>query len=247
MNALLSVLESIGIFIAGLVVRFGILVVVLFALAVLFLAGLAVVRTIAYLRRRALGLDAADGLSWKRKGYYAAGHTWVESAGANTVRVGIDDLAQRILGHVTAIALPSPGTVVRSGHSLTEVTCAEKRAMLPSPLEGRIVAVNDAVVRNPSLLNRDPYRRGWLVAVEPATSAYTRLRWGNEARRWLADESNRFARHVEQALQMHAADGGELVAAAPTFLSDADWYALVHQFLGCSGLPDGAAAESCET
>ncbi len=101
MNALLTALGSIGIFLAGLVVRLGILGVVLLVLAVVFMAGLAVVRAVGLLRRRVLGLGMADGLTWKRHGYYAPGHTWVELHDSRTLRLGFDDLAQKVLGRVT--------------------------------------------------------------------------------------------------------------------------------------------------
>ena len=212
MHALISFMESIGILLAGLVVRFGILVAVLLVLTVVFLVGLGIVRLVASLRRGVLGLGTADGLSWKRKGYYAPGHTWVETAGTRGVRVGFDDLAQKVLGHLTALTLPAPGTKVKEGQALTQVACGERHAVIPSPITGTVVAINDAVLRDPACVHRDPYRRGWLVAIDPANTAYTRLLWGEPARQWLSGESARLSRFVEQQLQLHAADGGELAA-----------------------------------
>jgi glycine cleavage system H lipoate-binding protein len=231
MNALLSALSSIGIFIIGMVARFGLLLVVLAVLAGIFLLGLSVVRGVAWMRRRILGLGAADGVAWKRHGYYAPGHTWVEAAGATTVRLGFDDLAQRVLGHVTALSLPAPGTTIAEGQALTEVVCGDKRAVIPSPVAGTVVAINDAVARDPSLLHRDPYRRGWLVAIEAANTAYTRLLYGEPAREFLTQESKRLTRFFEQELQLHAADGGEFVAPGASFLDALQWRTLTQSFL----------------
>jgi glycine cleavage system H protein len=231
MNALLTAVGSIGIFLAGLVVRLGILGVVLVTLAIVFVAGLTVVRGVAGLRRRVLGLGLADGLSWKRHGYYAPGHTWVEVHTPRTIRLGLDDLAQKVLGRVTAITMPKPGTNVREGEPIAEVVCGDRRAVIPSPVSGTVVESNDGVVLQPGVIHHDPYRRGWLVAMEPANAAYTRLLFGPPAAGWLREESNRLHRFLEQELQLHAADGGEYVAPGALFLDDEQWRAMVKSFL----------------
>ncbi len=231
MNALVSILESIGIFLGGLVVRFGLLVAVLLVLTTVFLVGLGIVRLVAALRRRVLGFGTADGLKWKRSGYYAPGHTWVEVRGPQGIRIGFDDLGQKVLDHVTALTLPPPGTKLKEGQPLTQVACGNRQTTIPSPVEGTVVAINDAVIRNPTLIHHDPYRRGWLVAVDPGNTAYARLPWGEAARQWLREESLRLSRFMEEQLQLHAADGGELTGPQHSFLDEAQWSAMVKAFL----------------
>ncbi len=231
MNALLSILGSVGIFVAGLVVRLGLLAAVLLILTTLFLVGYGAVRLVVALRRSILGLGVADGVSWKRKGYYAPGHTWIESLTGQALRLGVDDLGQKVLGHVTALTLPVPGTKLREGEPLTQVACGNRHVAIPSPVTGTVVAINDAVIRDPGLIHRDPYRRGWLVSLDAANAAYARLPWGNAARRWLHEESVRLSHFMEQSLQLHAADGGEYVAPGPSFLDDAQWRTMVKAFL----------------
>ncbi|MGE5362313.1 MAG: glycine cleavage system protein H [Bacteroidales bacterium] len=231
MNALLSVLGSIGIFLAGLVVRFGILGLVLILLTAVFLAGLGVVRLAALLRRRVLGLGVADGLSWKRGAYYSPGHTWVEPVGARSLRLGFDDLAQRVLGDASRILLPKRGDRLVEGQPFAEVVCGGRRAMIPSPVTGTVTSQNELAALDPTIVHRDPYRRGWLVTVESANSAYTRLRYGTAASRWLREESARLRHAIEQQLQLHAADGGELAGPGATLLDDEQWQALMGEFL----------------
>jgi glycine cleavage system H protein len=227
----MDALRTVGIFVAGLVVRFGLLVAVLLVLTTVFLIGLGIVRLVLSLRRTVLGLGVSDGVSWKRKGYYAPGHTWVESLSGQTIRLGFDDLGQKVLGHVTAITLPVPGTKVKEGEPLTQVACGDNHAVIPSPISGTVIAINDSVIRDPALIHRDPYRRGWLMSLEASNTAYTRLPWGEPARRWLRDESVRLSRFLEQELQLHAADGGELTAPGTSLLNAVQWRAMVKEFL----------------
>jgi glycine cleavage system H protein len=231
MQALLTTLENIGIFIAGLAVRFGLLVVVLAILTVVFLVGLGIVRLFALLRRKLEGVRSVDGVLHQPGVYYAPGHTWVRAAGPNTVEVGMDDLAQRLFPGLSAIGIPSPGTAIRAGEAILEVACGDKRATMVSPVEGKVVAVNEATRRDPSIARRDPYHRGWLLQVEVADGRYTRLPYGDAARGWLDKEAIRLAHFIEGQLAMAAADGGELLAPGPSLLNEEQWKALTRAFL----------------
>jgi glycine cleavage system H protein len=231
MDALLTTLQYVGIFIAGLVVRFGLLVVVLAALTLVFLAGLAIVRGAGFLRRKAQGVSRVDGVFYQDGPYYAPWHIWVRAAGDKVLNVGLDDLAERLIPGLAQVTLPSPGSVLRAGQPLAEVACGNKRATLAAPVDGKVVAVNDAVRRDPSLARRDPYRRGWLVKMEVPDTRYTSLVHGQKARAWMDQEAIRLAHFLEGQLSMAAADGGELLAPGPSFLNDEQWQALTRAFL----------------
>jgi glycine cleavage system H protein len=231
MDAILSVLGSIGIFIAGLVVRFGLLLVVLAILTVVFLAGLAVVRLAGYLRRRMTGAALVDGVLYRPGLYYAPGHIWLRATGPRTVDVGMDDLAQRLFPGLSAVSLPAAGTDLCAGEPVAQVTCGNKDATLRVPVDGRVVAVNERLRRDPALVRRDPYRHGWLVRLEVGERACARFPRGTAAREWLDTEAVRLARFIEGQLSLAAADGGELLAPGPTLLDDEQWQALTNAFL----------------
>jgi glycine cleavage system H lipoate-binding protein len=231
MNAVIEFLQAAGVFLLFLAARFALLLVVLAALAVVFLAGLAVVRIAGRLRRRGLGVSRVGGLLWREGVYYAPGHTWLQWKGDKAVRVGLDDLAQHVFAKITEVVLPEPGQNLRAGEAASVVRAGRRRALIPSPVEGKVVAVNRRLLRNPSLLHNDPYANGWLYAVEPADAGYTRLPYGQPARTWFSGEAQRFSTFIEHELGLAAADGGELVAPGPTLLSDAQWQAMTRTFL----------------
>jgi glycine cleavage system H protein len=40
-----------------------------------------------------------------------------------------------------------------------------------APLAGSVVAINDALGKEPELINQDPYGRGWLLRLKPAAGS----------------------------------------------------------------------------
>jgi glycine cleavage system H lipoate-binding protein len=232
MNAVIEFFQAAGVFLLFLAARFALLLVVLAALAVVFLAGLAVVRLAGRVRRHGLGISRVSGLLWRDGLYYAPGHTWLRWNGEkHVVRVGLDDLGQHVFAKITEVVLPSLGEVLGTGQPGGVVRAGRRQAVIPSPVEGKVVAVNRRVLRNPALLHNDPYARGWLYAVEPSDAGYTRLPYGDVARQWFGGEAQRFSAFIEHQLGMAAADGGELVAPGPTLLSDAQWQEMTKSFL----------------
>lgn len=231
MQVLLATLESIGIFLAGMAVRAGLLLLVLGVLTVLFMAGLAVYRAVEAARRRAQGVTWVNGLLYQSGPYYAPGHTWLVPAGAGVIKVGVDDLAQRLFPGLCRVSLPAPGTVLREGEPAVELCCGNKRATIAAPVDGKVVAVNDTARRDPSLIRRDPYHRGWLLQLEVASDSYSRLPAGEAARAWMNREAARLTSFLEQQLSFATADGGELIAPGPALLTDEQWRAMTREFL----------------
>jgi glycine cleavage system H lipoate-binding protein len=194
--------------------------------------GVAAINIYQYVRRRALGLATAEGVLWRDALYYAPGHTWMRRLGFGALRVGLDDLAGRRRAGSSAVELPRPGRIVRAGEVIGVITCGDKRGEIRTPVGGRITGVNSAVARDPSLIHADPYARGWLFSVAPADARYRAFPRGERARVWLEQESLRFARFLERDLGVAAADGGEVLSPAPALLTQEQWRALTHAFLG---------------
>lgn len=79
------------------------------------------------------------------------------------MRVGITEYAQDQLGDVVFVELPEVGKQVGSGDAFGEVESTKSVSELFAPLDGEVVAVNDAVTESPELINSDPYGEGWLI------------------------------------------------------------------------------------
>jgi glycine cleavage system H protein len=232
MQAIVQTLEAVGIFLAGLVARVGVFLVMVAVIAVPALLVAVGARWAERRRRAALGLREVGGLQFRPGARYAKGHTWLAPRRGGALAVGIDDLAERILTSVTAIELPRAGSAVQEGEILATLHGGGRAVRIVSPLSGMVVGSNAAVLRDPGLVKRDGYGRGWLLAIAPSDDAWQALPQGPDAESFLRSESARFQRFLEERLGFAAADGGALVAPAPWLVGEKGWQQLTAEFLG---------------
>ena len=97
--------------------------------------------------------------------YYTKDHEWALIKG-NKAWIGITDYAQRELGDIVYLDLPSVGEEFESGDTLANVESVKSVSPVYSPLSGRVVEVNEALNDEPALVNESPYEDGWLVVLE---------------------------------------------------------------------------------
>ncbi len=232
MNEIGEFLRIPGLFAGGLLLRLllVVLVVALYAIPVFLAWG--VYRLYEQALGRRAGLEPVDGLLLAGERHYAPGHTWLEPRRLRQVRVGLDDIGQRILPGAIAISLPRIGTKLTKGHSAAVIASGHREASIPSPIDGTVTSVNRAVGRRPGLLNRAPYGRGWLFSVMTTDPTWAKLPTGGTARDWFRTEERRLAHFMEAELGMAAADGGEVVIPGPAALPREKWDRLVKEFLG---------------
>jgi len=100
---------------------------------------------------------------------FTATHEWVR-AGQDLVTIGITDHAQQLLGDMVFVEMPVVGDVFAAGDEMGVVESVKAASDFYAPISGEVIAVNEAVVSDPSIVNRDPYEAGWLVQVKPSHS-----------------------------------------------------------------------------
>ncbi|WP_053719589.1 glycine cleavage system protein GcvH [Saccharothrix sp. NRRL B-16348] len=112
---------------------------------------------------------------------YTPEHEWVDWAPGtqDPVAVGITSYAAESLGDIVFVELPEVGAVVKSGEVCGELESTKSVSDLYAPVGGEVVEVNTAAVNDPSLINNDPYGRGWLfkVAVTDASGLLTAAKY----------------------------------------------------------------------
>ncbi len=97
---------------------------------------------------------------------YSEADVWARREG-NRVRIGLTDYLQQKSGDVAFVNAKEIGTVVAADEELVALETIKVDLVIPSPLAGRIAAVNEALAAHPELVNSDPYGDGWLADLEP--------------------------------------------------------------------------------
>lgn len=102
---------------------------------------------------------------------YHPEHLWVREEGPGRYAVGLTDYLQDTAGAVMFVQVPREGTALTSGEQAVTLESAKWVGHFPSPVGGRVAAVNGLLAADPGVVNRDPYGEGWLFRVEGAAPA----------------------------------------------------------------------------
>jgi glycine cleavage system H protein len=92
---------------------------------------------------------------------YNSSHEWVRLEG-DIATVGVSHHAQQELSDVVFVELPIPGRVVDAGGPAAVVESVKAASDIHAPCAGEVVEVNPLVETDPSLVNTDPYGKGWI-------------------------------------------------------------------------------------
>ena len=95
---------------------------------------------------------------------YSKDHEWIKFDG-NKATIGITEFAQRELGDIVYIDIPSVGKEVAKEDVFGTVEAVKTVSDLFMPLTGTVDEVNSLLDKQPELVNSDPYGDGWMVKV----------------------------------------------------------------------------------
>jgi glycine cleavage system H protein len=96
---------------------------------------------------------------------YTKDHEWVKVEG-NQATIGITDFAQGELGDIVFVEIETNGETLEKESVFGTVEAVKTVSDLFMPVSGKIVSVNDGLVKSPEVVNKDPYGDGWMIRVE---------------------------------------------------------------------------------
>ena len=97
---------------------------------------------------------------------YQKSHEWLSPDGA----VGISDHAQKEITDVVFVEPPKVGRRVKQGEACCVVESVKAAFDIYAPVSGEISAVNAEAAKDPALLNREPYGKGWLFKIKASAA-----------------------------------------------------------------------------
>ena len=101
---------------------------------------------------------------------YLQTHEWHRIEG-DTATIGITQFAADELTDVTFVSLPKVGTQLGANSRFGEVESVKATSDLYTGVSGSVTEVNEALAKDPSLVNTDPYNRGWMIKLKLANPA----------------------------------------------------------------------------
>lgn len=173
------------------------------------------------------------GFSLRRDFYFHPKHTWAKKMTDGTVRVGLDDFAQALIGSIDGIKLPSEGDTVTVGKRAWEIESGQRIAELVAPIGGIIEEINPEIKEQSKILNDDPYGKGWIMRIRPDedSTELPGLTLGEEARSWVEEDVEQLYSEIGTELGVTIADGGQPLQRASASFSEKEWLRLVKRFL----------------
>lgn len=95
---------------------------------------------------------------------YTPTHEWAFVSGNEAV-IGLSQRAVELLGDVVYLELPKLGAQITQKAVIGLVESVKAASDIYSPLSGIVIAVNEELIKDPALLNRDCYGKGWLYRI----------------------------------------------------------------------------------
>lgn len=160
------------------------------------------------------------GFNYSPDRFYHRGHTWVEPRSDGTFAIGLDELADHMIGKPDSITLPAPGSQVELNGTAWRMKKGGFEIRVRAPIEGTVVSVGCP-------------NEGWYLKVRPRLSpddpaTLRHLLRGAEVHAWLARELERLQRQLRAPdTAPNLADGGVLIHGLMDALPKADWDAVL--------------------
>jgi glycine cleavage system H lipoate-binding protein len=167
--------------------------------------------------------------------HFHQGHSWAKEGRDGIAIVGLDDFAQKFVGRVESVDLPSVGSKLAQGEKGWTLRVGSRDIPMLSPIDGEVVAINEEAVRSPGIVNEDPFGMGWLLKIRPERFAANRtgllsdrlaMRWTEETlhglRLAMGGSLGPLYQDGGTTLPVHQ-DGGTPVAGIARALYGEDW------------------------
>jgi glycine cleavage system H protein len=101
---------------------------------------------------------------------YLDTHEWHKPEGELVV-IGVSQFAVEELTDITFVEVSKDSGSISKGEAFGEIESVKATSDLYCGIDGEVVEVNAEVADDPSLINQDPYGKGWIVKVKPSDAS----------------------------------------------------------------------------
>lgn len=159
------------------------------------------------------------GLDYPTDRLYHRGHTWVKPEEDGTVSIGLDALADHLIGKPDSVARPQIGDDVELNQTAWRIRKNGNEIRVRAPLEGTVISLNG--------------ENEWSFKIRPRLDAkdsksLRHLLRGPEVHGWISRELDRLQLQLRPAgAQPSLADGGVLVHGLMDAVPESDWNTVI--------------------
>lgn len=86
-------------------------------------------------------------------------------------KIGLTNETQEDLGTITFVTMPKVGQTVKKGDSLIELEAEKAVSEFSTPISGLIVAINEAVEQDTSVLDDPDQKNAWIAVLTDVDEA----------------------------------------------------------------------------
>ena len=105
---------------------------------------------------------------------YTKDHEWIRILD-DVATIGVTDYAQNELGDIIFIEFPNKGVKYQSGDPVGTIEAVKTVADIYAPIDGEILEVNVELEDEPDMINKDPYKKGWIIKLCKITKDFSNL------------------------------------------------------------------------
>ena len=118
---------------------------------------------------------------------YAKSHEWVAKEG-DVYLCGLSEYAQEKVGDIVFVELPETGAEVAQGTPFGVIESVKAANDLYAPLNGEVVAANEALEDEPELVNSSPMKEGWICKIKSDDASFSALMSEDEYQEFLKEQ-----------------------------------------------------------
>ena len=97
--------------------------------------------------------------------YYTKSDEWLKVED-NIGTIGITDYAQDQLGDIVYLEKVEMGKKLKQGEILTTIESVKAVSDVNAPISGEVTEVNEKLLDDASIINKDPYGEGWIAKIK---------------------------------------------------------------------------------
>lgn len=156
------------------------------------------------------------GINYDAQRFYHRGHTWLEPQPDGTFSIGLDDLAERLIGDPSSVVMPVLGAEIELNGTAWRMKKNGMDVQVRAPIEGQVVDIGSP-------------HDGWYLKIRPRLDprdprTLLHLLRGPEVPGWLSRELERLQLQLRSAETAPSlADGGVLIHGLMDAVPNADW------------------------